>query len=97
MTDSTSLNRRRLLQGAGAAWLLSISRVGMAASGHVVAMRLWPSSTYSRLTIESNTPLKYKQFALSNPDRVVVDIDNIRLNSALNSVGNLVRQDDPYI
>lgn len=97
MTDSTSLNRRRLLQGAGAAWLLSISRVGMAASGHVVAIRLWPSSTYSRLTIESNTPLKYKQFALSNPDRVVVDIDNIRLNSALNSVGNLVRQDDPYI
>lgn len=97
MTDSTSLNRRRLLQGAGAAWLLSISRVGMAASGHVVAIRLWPSSTYSRLTIESNTPLKYKQFALSNPDRVVVDIDNIRLNSALNNVGNLVRQDDPYI
>lgn len=97
MTDSTSLNRRRLLQGAGAAWLLSFSRVGMAASSHVVAIRLWPSSTYSRLTIESNTPLKYKQFALSNPDRVVVDIENIRLNSALNSVGNLVRQEDPYI
>ncbi|MFK8259529.1 N-acetylmuramoyl-L-alanine amidase AmiC [Erwinia sp. AnSW2-5] len=97
MTDSTSLNRRRLLQGAGAAWLLSISRVGMAASSHVVAIRLWPSSTYSRLTIESNTPLKYKQFALSNPERMVVDIENIRLNSALNGVGNLVRQDDPYI
>lgn len=97
MTDSTSLNRRRLLQGAGLAWLLSISRVGMAASSHVAAIRLWPSSTYSRLTIESNMPLKYKQFALSNPERVVVDIDNIRLNSALNGVGNLVRPDDPYI
>ncbi|MTD28332.1 N-acetylmuramoyl-L-alanine amidase AmiC [Erwinia sorbitola] len=97
MTDSTSLNRRRLLQGAGAAWLLSISRVGMAASSHVVAIRLWPSSTYSRLTIESSTPLKYKQFALSNPERVVVDIENTRLNSTLNSVGNLVRRDDPYI
>ncbi|WP_455811139.1 N-acetylmuramoyl-L-alanine amidase AmiC [Pseudomonas graminis] len=97
MTDSTSLNRRRLLQGAGAAWLLSFSRVGMAASSHVVAIRLWPSSTYTRLTIESSTPLKYKQFALSNPERVVVDIENIRLNSALNGVGNLVRQDDPYI
>nr|WP_314425978.1 N-acetylmuramoyl-L-alanine amidase AmiC [uncultured Erwinia sp.] len=97
MTDSTSLNRRRLLQGAGAILLLSVSRAGMAAGGHVVAIRIWPSSTYSRLTIESNIPLKYKQFALSNPDRVVVDIENIQLNRTLNSVGNLVRQDDPYI
>ncbi|MBK0032256.1 N-acetylmuramoyl-L-alanine amidase [Erwinia sp. S43] len=97
MTDSTSLNRRRLLQGAGAVLLLSVSRAGMAAGGHVVAIRIWPSSTYSRLTIESNIPLKYKQFALSNPDRVVVDIENIQLNRTLNGVGNLVRQDDPYI
>ncbi|ROR13199.1 N-acetylmuramoyl-L-alanine amidase AmiC [Erwinia sp. JUb26] len=97
MTDSTSLNRRRLLQGAGAILLLSVSRAGMAAGGHVVAIRIWPSSTYSRLTIESNIPLKYKQFALSNPDRVVIDIENIQLNRTLNGVGNLVRQDDPYI
>lgn len=97
MTDSTSLNRRRLLQGAGAVLLLSVSRAGMAASGHVVAIRIWPSSTYSRVTIESNIPLKYKQFALSNPDRVVVDIENIQLNRTLNAVGDLVRQDDPYI
>lgn len=97
MTDSTPLNRRRLLQGAAAAWLLSVSRVGMAAGGHVVAIRIWPSSTYSRLTIESTIPLKYKQFSLSQPDRVVIDIDNIQLNRTLNGVGNLVRQDDPYI
>ncbi|CCG86154.1 N-acetylmuramoyl-L-alanine amidase AmiC [Erwinia piriflorinigrans] len=97
MTDSTSLNRRRLLQGAGALWLLSVSRTGMAAGRHVVAVRIWPSSTYSRLTIESNTPLKYKQFALSNPDRVVVDIENIQLNRVLNDVGKLVREDDPWI
>ncbi|ADP11557.1 N-acetylmuramoyl-L-alanine amidase [Erwinia sp. Ejp617] len=97
MTDSTSLNRRRLLQGAGALWLLSVSRTGMTASRHVVAIRIWPSSTYSRLTIESNTPLKYKQFALRNPDRVVVDIEHIQLNRVLNDVGKLVREDDPYI
>ena len=97
MTDSTSLNRRRFLQGAGAVCLLSVSRIGWAARSHVVAIRLWPSSTYSRLTIESDTALKYKQFALSNPDRVVVDIENIHLNHTLNRVGNLVRADDPYI
>ena len=97
MSDSTSLSRRRLLQGAGAGLLLSVSGVGMAAGSHVVAIRLWPSSTYSRLTIESARPLKYKQFALSHPDRVVVDIEDVRLNHTLKSVAQLVRQDDPYI
>ncbi|WP_168402969.1 N-acetylmuramoyl-L-alanine amidase AmiC [Erwinia amylovora] len=97
MTDSTSLNRRRLLQGAGALWLLSVSRTGMTASQHVVAIRIWPASTYSRLTIESNAPLKYKQFSLRSPDRVVVDIADIQLNRLLNDVGKLVREDDPYI
>ncbi len=97
MTDSTSLNRRRLLQGAGALWLLSVSRTGMTASRHVVAIRIWPASTYSRLTIESNAPLKYKQFSLRSPDRVVVDIADIQLNRLLNDVGKLVRENDPYI
>ena len=97
MTDSTSLTRRRLLKGTGAALLLSISRVGIAGSGQVVAVRLWPSSTYSRLTIESSTPLKYKQFILSNPNRVVVDLKNIQLNQTLKNAGRLVRADDPYI
>ncbi|WP_437612810.1 N-acetylmuramoyl-L-alanine amidase AmiC [Erwinia sp. V71] len=98
MSESNSfLSRRRLLQSAGAVWLLSFSRTGMAASSHVVAVRIWPSSTYSRVTLESNTPLKYKQFTLSNPDRLVIDIENIHLNHVLKGVGELVLNNDPYI
>ena len=77
--------------------LLSISRAGIAGSAQVLAIRLWPSSSYSRLTIESSTPLKYKQFALSHPDRVVIDLENIQLNQTLKNAGKLVRQDDPNI
>lgn len=97
MTDSTSLKRRRLLKGAGALWLLSVSGISVAAGRHVVAIRIWPSSTYSRLTIESSAPLQYQQFALSNPARVVVDIKDIQLNRVLNNVDKLVRPDDPWI
>lgn len=67
--------RRRLLQGVAATWLLSVSRVGFAAASHVIAVRVWPSSTYTRVTLESNVPLKYKQFALTNPERIVVDVE----------------------
>lgn len=97
MSDLPSHSRRRLLKTAGAVCLLSVTKVGFAASSHVVAIRIWPSSTYSRITVESNTALKYKQFALSNPERVVIDIENIHLNRVLKGVGDLVRNDDPYI
>ncbi|HEY1845995.1 MAG TPA: N-acetylmuramoyl-L-alanine amidase AmiC [Buttiauxella sp.] len=98
MSDSSSpISRRRLLQGAGAMWLLSVSQVGLAASSQVVAVRVWPASSYTRVTLESNHLLKYKQFALSNPQRVVVDIEGVNLNSVLKGVGTQIRADDPFI
>ena len=71
----SGLSRRRFLQGAGAMWLMSVSPLGLAAAAQVVAVRVWPSSTYTRVTVESNHVLKYRQFALSNPERLVVDLE----------------------
>ncbi|ATM87178.1 MULTISPECIES: N-acetylmuramoyl-L-alanine amidase AmiC [Yersinia] len=98
MADSNyNSGRRRLLQGAAAAWMLSVSRVGFAASSHIIAVRVWPSSTYTRVTLESSTPLKYKQFALKNPDRIVVDIEGVHLDSVLKEISNQVQSSDPYL
>lgn len=98
MADSNyNSGRRRLLQGAAAAWMLSVSRVGFAASSHIIAVRVWPSSTYTRVTLESSTPLKYKQFALKNPDRIVVDIEGVHLDSILKEISNQVQSSDPYL
>nr|WP_154926807.1 N-acetylmuramoyl-L-alanine amidase AmiC [Pantoea agglomerans] len=98
MSDVNShFSRRRFLQGTGALLLLSVSRTGLAAKNHIVAVRIWPSSTYSRMTLESNVALKYKQFALSNPERLVIDIQGLHLNSALKGVDKQVRVDDPFI
>lgn len=72
--DNHNPGRRRLLQTVAASWMLSVSKVGFAASSQIIAVRIWPSSTYTRITLESSTPLKYKQFLLSSPARVVVDI-----------------------
>ena len=98
MSDFNShFSRRRFLQGTGALLLLSVSRVGMAAKNHIVAVRIWPSSTYSRMTLESNVALKYKQFALSHPERLVIDIEGLHLNTVLKGVDKQVRVDDPFI
>lgn len=89
--------RRRLIKGIGALLLLSVSPVGLAATASIVAVRVWPASTYTRVTIESSTPLKYRQFALSNPERIVVDLEGIQLNSVLKGVANQVQTSDPYL
>ncbi|WP_024556442.1 N-acetylmuramoyl-L-alanine amidase AmiC [Franconibacter pulveris 1160] len=95
--SSKSLSRRQLLQGTGAMWLLSVSQIGFAASSQVVAVRVWPASAYTRVTLESNRVLKYRQFALSNPERVVVDIEGVHLNSVLKGLGNHISDNDPFI
>ncbi|MHA7845580.1 N-acetylmuramoyl-L-alanine amidase AmiC [Serratia sp. D1N4] len=89
--------RRRLLQGVAATWLLSVSRVGFAAAANVIAVRVWPSSTYTRVTLESSVPLKYQQFALANPDRIEIDIEGVHLNSVLKGLAGQVRKEDPYL
>lgn len=78
-------------------WLMSVSPVGLAAAARVVAVRVWPASTYTRVTVESNHVLKYRQFALSNPERVVVDLEGVNLNSVLKGMGGQIRADDPFI
>jgi hypothetical protein len=75
--------------GAGAMWLMSVSPLGLAAAAQVVAVRVWPSSTYTRVTVESSHVLKYRQFALSNPERLVVDLEGVNLNSVLKGWGRV--------
>ncbi|MCW3479893.1 N-acetylmuramoyl-L-alanine amidase [Neisseriaceae bacterium JH1-16] len=89
--------RRRLIGAAAATWLLSVSRVGLAADATIVAVRVWPSSTYTRVTIESSAPLKFKQFLLNNPNRLVVDVEGVQLNSLLKDIGGQIGNGDPFI
>lgn len=97
MSKTFSSTRRLLVKGIIATCLLSVSRVGFAAMAQIVAVRVWPSSTYTRITLESNVRLTYKRFSLSNPERIVIDIDNVNLNATFKKISSLVLNDDPYI
>ena len=63
----------------------------------IVNVRVWPAPDYSRVTIESDSPLQTSQSILTNPPRVVLDIAGISLNPALRELVAKVRQDDPNI
>lgn len=92
----TNRSKRLLIKGILATCLLSISRVGFAAT-QIIAVRLWPSETYTRITLESNQALNYSSMMLSNPDRLVVDIDTMSLNPIFQNIAKQAQSNDPFI
>ncbi|OCG27825.1 N-acetylmuramoyl-L-alanine amidase [Gilliamella sp. wkB108] len=98
MPKTFSPTKRLLIKGIIATCLLSVSRIGLAAPmAQIVAVRVWPSSTYTRITLESNVNLSYKRTFLSNPERIAIDIDNLNLNPTLKTISSKVLSRDPYI
>lgn len=93
---AANTDRRRLIAGATTLLLLPIvPRVAHAAS--IVAVRTWPADEYTRVTLEMDSELKAEHFTLDGPDRLVVDIEGLTLNSTLNELVSKVRPNDPYI
>jgi len=66
-------------------------------ASEVTATRVWPAEDYTRVTFESEQPLKYQTFTLKKPERLVLDIEDIRLNSVLNALSAKISSEDPYI
>ncbi len=101
MPEHTTIRagRRRLLQTAGAALILSVSPIAGAVARlpSVLSVRVWPATDYTRITLEHDAPLKFTHFTVENPDRLVVDIEGVEFNSVLDSLARKITTDDPYI
>ncbi len=63
----------------------------------LTATRLWPSSDYTRITLESPQPLAHKYFSLATPGRLVIDLEGIEPGPALDALVGQLAADDPYI
>lgn len=59
--------------------------------------RVWPAQDYTRLTLESKKAVRYNMFTVSNPDRLVIDLEKVELGGALNELATKIGDDDPYI
>jgi N-acetylmuramoyl-L-alanine amidase len=63
----------------------------------VSSSRVWPAQDYTRLTLESKQAIRHNMFNLSNPERLVIDLEGVRLGKELNDLSKLIGNDDPYI
>lgn len=61
------------------------------------AARVWPSPEYSRIAIELDAAVTYKQFNLKNPERIVVDLEGVEPDAVLSDIASKVTPQDVYI
>jgi N-acetylmuramoyl-L-alanine amidase len=61
------------------------------------AVRIWPAQDYTRVTLESDKPLSHSLLLVRNPERLVLDLENIDFPSVQQGFADKVSPNDPYI
>jgi len=94
-----NLSRRQHLKTSAKflSFALLLTEVDIAWGAKILGVRVWPSEAYTRVTLESDTPLPITQQILTNPDRLVVDVQGLELNPTLKDLVAKVKPNDPYI
>src|SRR5271168_359598 len=91
-----SLTRRRVCS-----WLLLPLAQGLvfarADAAMVGSARMWPAQEYTRLILEAPVPMAHELKVMKNPDRLVLDLEDVELNAELTSLPQRVLPNDPYV
>lgn len=63
----------------------------------ITSARVWPAADYTRITFESPKVIEHKMTLLTNPDRLVLDLQDVELGAALKTLSGKILSSDPYI
>ncbi|WP_126445974.1 N-acetylmuramoyl-L-alanine amidase [Sterolibacteriaceae bacterium J5B] len=91
------LTRREFIRAGGAVLTLLVMPLARAAAPTLIGVRVWPAPDYTRVTIEHDQPLEFRQMMLKDPDRLVLDLEGVEFNSVLASLPGKILDDDPQI
>lgn len=100
MPDEFSSTRREALKFAAASLTLLVTPLGAHlayAASTILGVRVWPAEDYTRVTLEYDHPIRYTQLLVRNPDRLVVDLEDVEFNSVLQTLPGKISESDPYI
>ncbi len=67
------------------------------ASDPVRAVRIWPSQDYTRITLESRQPIRHSLLVVKNPERIVLDLQDVEYASVQQEIADKVLATDPYV
>ncbi len=63
----------------------------------ITSARVWPAADYTRITFEAPKAIEHKMTLLKNPDRLVLDLQDVELGAALKTLSGKILSSDPYI
>jgi N-acetylmuramoyl-L-alanine amidase len=63
----------------------------------ITALRVWPAADYTRVTLESRQPLRHSMMQVKDPERLVLDLEEVDFASLQRELAGKVGADDPYI
>jgi N-acetylmuramoyl-L-alanine amidase len=67
------------------------------AATDVTSVRVWPAQDYTRVTIEAAAPIAHELLLLKNPDRLVLDLQDVSFTPALQELAAKIGANDPYV
>ncbi|MBI1907213.1 MAG: N-acetylmuramoyl-L-alanine amidase [Rhodocyclales bacterium] len=91
------VSRRQFIAFAGASLALLVSPTGRAAASELLAVRVWPGTEYTRITLEGASEFTFSHMLVKDPERLVLDLEGLDLNSVLQSLPSRVLESDPVI
>jgi N-acetylmuramoyl-L-alanine amidase len=91
-----SLQRRRVCQ-----WLLlpagQLLLPALSSAATVASARIWPAQEYTRLILESSSPIAHQLMLLKDPQRLVLDLEGVEPDGELAELVQRLRPNDPHI
>jgi N-acetylmuramoyl-L-alanine amidase len=76
--------------------LLALPNATLAAT-QVTLTRVWPAQDYTRITLESAAPIQHQLLQLKNPERLVLDLEDIAVTPTLAELAAKIGANDPYV
>lgn len=61
------------------------------------AVRIWPATDYTRITLESSNALRYEVSVVKNPERLVLDLEDVDFANLQEQLRGKLAADDPYV
>jgi N-acetylmuramoyl-L-alanine amidase len=71
--------------------------VAAQSSSEITAARTWPAQDYTRITLESQESLKYTVLNLKDPERLVLDLEDVEVTDTLTGLAQKIGANDPYV
>ncbi|WP_353192268.1 N-acetylmuramoyl-L-alanine amidase [Pandoraea pnomenusa] len=95
--SSPNAGRRRALRAGASTLILALTGPRFAFANAIVAVRVWPAKDYTRVTLETDNPVKFQQQLMESPNRFVIDLDEVDLSPTLRDLVSKIQPNDPQI